>query len=384
MLELKKREIMSGNRAVAEAVKLCNVKVIAAYPITPQTPIVEYIAEFIANGELDAEYIKVESEHSALSACIGASATGVRTFTATSSQGLMYMYEVLFIASGLRLPIVMAVVNRAISAPINIWNDWQDAMVCRDSGWIMFFVENNQEAFDFTILSYKIAEDRNVLLPVMINMDGFILSHTYEPIEIYDKSLVEEFLPKEPDIPHKLDISNPLTLGHLATPEYYMEFKFEQEEALQRSNDVIKNHMKEFNKIFERDYKTVEVLGDGDITIVTMGSLAGSLKYLLNKKRNFKLVNIKQYRPFPKQELLKALEDSKTIGVIEKDVSYGLEGGVLYNEIKSIIQGKLDARVISFITGLGGRDTRIEDLEKMLELCKNPKRNVYWLGLRRI
>ncbi len=384
MLEYKRREILSGNKAVAEAVKLCDVKVIAAYPITPQTPIVEYIAEFIANGELDAEYIKVESEHSALSACIGASAAGVRTFTATSSQGLMYMYEVLFIASGLRLPIVMAVVNRAISAPINIWNDWQDAMVCRDSGWIMMFAENNQEAFDFTILAYKIAEDKNVLLPVMINLDGFVLSHTYEPIEIYEKSYVEKFLPKEPNIPHKLDINNPITLGHLVTPEYYMEFKFEQEEALQRSKEVVKKTIEEFNKIFGRNYSIIETAGDGDIAIVTMGSLASSLKYLLRSGENFKLVSLKLYRPLPKEELIKELKDVKTIAVLEKDVSYGFEGGILYNELKSILYGKTDANIISFITGLGGRDTRVEELKKIIKICENPSKNVYWLGLRRI
>ncbi len=387
------RDIMAGSKAVATAVKLCDVDVVAVYPITPQTPIAEYIAELVANGELKAEYIKVESEHSALSACVGASAAGARTFTATSSQGLALMHEVLFIASGLRLPIVMVNANRALSAPINIWNDQSDAMASRECGWIQIYVETNQEALDSVIMAYKIAENKDILLPVMVNMDGFVLTHTYEPVEIPSKELVEEYLPKyEPLI--SLDPENPVTMGAIADPNYYMELKYSQVKALENSKDVVKKEQEEFYKLFGRKYDLIEKykMENADIILATLGSVSGTIKDVIDKlerEKGYKvgLVRVRLYRPFPKEELLDALKGAEVVGVIEKNVSPGIGGGALFNDIKSALYGKSDAKVIGFVAGLGGRDIPPWDIEKAIEICTLAKKEeveeTYWLGLRR-
>ncbi len=382
------RDIMAGSKAVATAVKLCDVDVVAVYPITPQTPIAEYIAELVANGELKAEYIKVESEHSALSACVGASAAGARTFTATSSQGLALMHEVLFIASGLRLPIVMVNANRALSAPINIWNDQSDSMASRECGWIQFYVETNQEALDSVIMAYKIAENKDVLLPVMINMDGFVLTHTYEPVVVPDKEVVDEYLPKyEPLV--SLDPENPVTMGAIADPNYYMEFKYSQVKALEDSKDIIKKEQEEFYKKFERKYDLIEEYKteNADIILVTLGSVAGTIKDVIDKHENVGLVRVRLYRPFPKEELIEALRGAEVVGVIEKNVSPGIGGGALFNDIKSVLYGKSSAKIISFVAGLGGRDIPPWDIEKAIEICRDAKskdvEEVQWLGLRK-
>ncbi len=387
------RDIMAGSKAVATAVKLCDVDVVAVYPITPQTPIAEYIAELVANGELNAEYIKVESEHSALSACVGASATGARTFTATSSQGLALMHEVLFIASGLRLPIVMVNANRALSAPINIWNDQSDAMASRECGWIQFYVETNQEALDSVIMAYKVAENKNVLLPVMINMDGFVLTHTYEPVDIPIKEIVDEYLPKyEPVV--SLDPENPVTIGPIADPDYYMEFKYSQVKALENSKEIIEKEQEEFYRLFGRKYDLIEEYKteNADIVLVTIGSVAGTIKEVIDKLEMEKgyrvgLVRVRLYRPFPREEILRALNGADVVGVIEKNVSPGMGGGALFNDVKSALYGKGDSKIIGFVAGLGGRDIPPWDIEKAIEICREAKsrevEEVHWLGLRR-
>lgn len=383
------RDIVEGSRAVAEAVKLCRAKVISAYPITPQTHIVEYLAEFVANGELDAEFVRVESEHSALSVCVGASATGVRTFTATSSQGLALMFEVLFIASGLRLPIVMVNANRAMSAPISIWNDQSDSTAVRECGWIQVYVETNQEALDSVIQAYKVAE--KVLLPFMVCMDGFVLTHTYEPVDIPDQKLVDDYLP-EYDPPIKLDPENPVTIGPIADPNYYMEFKLVQDEAMKEAERVLKDEDEKFSEIFGRRYGLVEEYrtDDADVVLVTMGSLAGTIKDVVDRMRekgkNVGLVRVRLYRPFPKDEIVRALKDYDVVGVIEKDNCFGFGGGALFHDVRSALYGKSNAKVIGFVAGLGGRDIPYWDIEKAYEICYEARvkevPDVVWIGVR--
>ncbi len=320
----------------------------------------ERLADFVSNKEMDSEYINVESEHSAMSACIGAQAAGVRTFTATCSQGLALMHEVLFIASGLRLPIVMANVNRALSAPISIWNDHSDSIAERDSGWIQLYVESSQEAFDTIIQAYKIAEKS--LLPVMVCLDGYILSHVYEPISTLTQQQVDKFLPNyKPKF--KLDPNNPLTVGPIADPNYYMEFKKEQHEAILNSIKIIKQTNNEFKKLFNRSYGNglIETYNiNAKKLFVAMGSVCGTIKELIDRNKQYGLIKIKCFRPFPKEEL-KRLVKNKELIVIDKNISFGNEGALAI-EIKTI-----SPYVKSVIAGLGGRDITIEGLLKIAE-----------------
>ncbi len=365
------KRFLEGSHAIAEAVKLCRPKVISAYPITPQTHIVERLSEMVANGELDAEYINVESEHSAMAACIGAQATGVRTFTATSSQGLALMWELLYIASGMRLPIVMAVANRALSSPLNIWGDWSDSIGCRDTGWIQLYAKNAQEAFDTIVQAYKISEE--VSLPVMVCIDGFFLSHTSEPVDVPDdvKQFVGEYKPKL-----ELNPENPVTQGAYATPEFYQEFKQAQQQAMDEAIKTIKKVNDLYSKKFGRAY------GNGLIeeynmpakkVIITMGTLAGTIKHMIDNGADIGLLRIKSYRPFPREEIITSLEKAESVGVIEKDISLGF-GGALYGEVKSIIEKP----VTGFIAGLGGRDVRIQDIKNAIEMIG--KKGTYWIG----
>ncbi len=384
-------DVLHGSRAVAEAVKLCDVDVIAAYPITPQTHIVEDLAEFVANGELDAEYVLVESEHSAMSACIGASATGVRTFTATSSQGLALMHEMLFIASGMRLPIVMANANRALSAPINIWNDQQDSMSERDCGWIQLYCETNQETLDTTIQAYRISENKKVLLPSMVCLDGFVLTHTIEPLEIPDKDAVNRFLPEfEPAV--YLDPDDPMTLGAFATPADYIKFRFEQEKAMRNAIEAIEKADREYKKETGRGYGLMEEYNtkDADIIIVSMGSVVGTIKEVIDQLKgeyNVGLLKIKAFRPLPKERIKEVLKNARVVSVVEKDVSIGLGEGGLFSEIKGILYN-LDERpkVLGFIIGLGGRDITQPDIRDIIKLSKKAEKDVvdevHWIGLR--
>ncbi len=379
------KKFLEGSHAVAEAVKLCKPGVISAYPITPQTHIVERLAEFVANGEINAQFVNVESEHSAASVVLGAEAAGVRAFTATSSQGLVLMSEVLFNIAGLRLPLVLVCANRALSSPINIWNDHQDAVALRDSGWIQFFVENNQEVHDFIYQAYKLAENPKIMLPVMINMDGYILTHGMEPVDIPSQTEVDKFLPPY-NPPYKLDVDNPLSMGLLGDPTVYLETRYAIQKTLEDVLKIIPEVGKEFESIFKRkgiDLVEKYKIDDAENVIVAMGSVCGTIKDFVDKKRkeglSLGLLKIITYRPFPKEEIFNSLKDKRNIFVLEKAVSLGNEGP-LYTEIKSLFEGETPC-VSGFIAGLGGRDITFNTLEKMLEVAKKGKVRSYFLDV---
>ncbi|OPY05145.1 MAG: Pyruvate synthase subunit PorA [Syntrophorhabdus sp. PtaB.Bin184] len=359
--------------AAAEAAKLARVEVIAAYPITPQTHIVEHLSEIVANGELDAAYVNVESEHSAMSACVGASATGARTFTSTSAQGMELMHEILFIASAMRFPIVMAAVNRALSSPLSIWGDHSDIMAARDTGWIMLFCENGQEVVDSIILAFKIAEDRRVLLPVMVNLDGFSLSHVIEPIEFPAQEDVDRFLPPYEAL-YTLHPDKPITMGAYGMPELYTEAKYAQEMALRNSKAVVKEVLDEFSTEFGRKYSIVETynIEKADTVFMALGSINENIKTAIdNLKEEGKelgLVAPRLFRPFPAAELYDVLKDKKKIVVLERAMPAGATNGPLFNEIASLaVTHGLNAQLENFILGLGGRDVEPEELMETYE-----------------
>lgn len=379
--------------AVAEAVKQCRVDVIAAYPITPQTHIVEHLSELVANGELDAEYITVESEHSAISACLGSVATGARTFTSTSSQGLALMHEILFIAPALRLPVVMVVANRALSAPISIWNDHGDIMAERDVGWIQTFAENGQEAVDLVYHAFRVAEDRRVMFPVIVNIDGFTLSHMIEPIELPDQEQVDQYLP--PFRPrYKLDPRKPLSMGPVGIPEIYMEAKKAQDEAFKNAYRVIVKAWDEFEKIFGRRYRPIETyrLEDAEVALLIMGSLAETAMTAVDRMREagkrVGLVRIRLWRPFPLKDFVRAVKGLKMLAVIDRALSPGATGGPVGTEVRSALyQVPGRPRVVNFIAGLGGRDVTVEDFEEMADkayfyLKKKPKEPYEMIGVK--
>ena len=377
-------KVISANRAIAEAVKMCKPKVVPVFPITPQTTISEYLAKFVADGDLKAEYIMVESEHSAISAAVGASGTGVRTFTATSSQGLALMHEILFVAAGMRNPIVMGNANRALSAPLSIWNDQQDSISERDSGWMQFFAENAQEALDFVIQAYRISEDKQVLLPSMVCVDGFILTHTVEPVDIPSQEDVDKFLPPYEPIAY-LDPKNPMSLGTFTDPNYYMEARYDMEMAMEGSVEVIKRVNQEFEEIFGRKYDLIEnyKCEDAEIILVAMGSICGTIKAVIDDLRDkgekIGLLKVIAFRPFPKEDIYNAVKDAQRIAVLDKNISMGL-GGVLFNEIKA----KMDVDASGFILGLGGRDVSPQDITDIINKTRNPTDTdkINWIGIK--
>jgi pyruvate ferredoxin oxidoreductase alpha subunit len=365
------KEIDETSMAVAKAAKLCRVRVVPMYPITPQTHQVERIADFINNGEMDAEMIHVESEHSAMAAAIGASATGVRTFTATSSQGLALMNEMLHIASGNRLPIVMANANRALSAPINIWNDHQDSISSRDTGWLQLYVESSQGAFDTVVQAYQIAE--TCLLPVMVCLDGFSLSHVYEPTDIPEQSEVDRFLPAfKPK--WKLDPENPVTIGPISLPDSHMEIKQEQQQDTLKSIKVVKKVHDEFAKQFKRKYGNGLVeeykCKDAKTILICMGSVCGTARVAVDEMRKkgkkVGLLKLRCYRPFPQAEIRKVLKGKKYAAVIDRALSYGLEEGPVCSEIRNAVQCE-KIKLRSYIAGLGGRDVTVERLVRAVK-----------------
>jgi len=378
------KKVMTANRAVSEAVKLAKPKVIPVYPITPQTSISEYLAQFVADGDIDAEYIKVESEHSAISAAVGACGAGVRVFTATSSQGLMLMHEILFAASGMRMPIVMADANRAISAPLSIWNDQQDSIAQRDSGWMQIYAENGQEALDSILIAYKTSENNKVLLPSMVCLDGFILTHTVEPVEIPSQEEVDQFLPEYKPEHAFLNPKIPMSLGTLTDPDYYMEARYQIEEAMENSIEVIEKTNQEFEEIFGRKYDLVEEYKceDAEIIIVAMGSICSTVRVCVDEMRErgekIGLLKIRVYRPFPQEKIQKAVQNAKKVAVLDKNISFGV-GGALYNDIKA----KIDIEAYDFIIGLGGRDITPNYIEEVVEKTKNPEKDVNWIGLKK-
>jgi len=363
---------MEVSLAVSEAVRLARADVIAAYPITPQTHIVEHLAELVANGDLDAEYIPVESEHSAMSACVGASAAGARSFTATAGQGLELMHEVVYIASSMRLPVVMAVTNRALSAPLSVWGDHSDVMAVRDTGWIQIFVENGQEAVDQVLCGFRIGEDRRVLLPVMVHIDGFHLSHMVEPIEFPSQSEVDDFIPPI-DLPYRLDPKKPVTMGDFAPPVVYTEVKWAQEIGLEKSKDVILEVWKEFGARFGRHYRPIETYRcDGcKILLMTMGSFSETAMTTIDRLQangeDIGLFRIRLWRPFPYEELRQTVRDADILIVLDRAISFGGPGGPVASEIKAALY-PLEKRpkVVGFIGGLGGRDISTTDFEAIV------------------
>ncbi|MFH0914733.1 MAG: transketolase C-terminal domain-containing protein [Chloroflexota bacterium] len=363
---------MEVSIAVAEAAMLADTDVVAAYPITPQTHIVEHLAELVADGHLDAQYIPVESEHSAMSACLGASATGARTFTATAGQGLELMHEVLYIASAMQLPVIMAVVNRALSGPLNVWGDHSDVMAVRDTGWIQIFVENGQEAVDNVICAFRIGEDPRVLLPVMVHIDGFHLSHVIEPIELPDKEKVAEFLPPYQH-PLPLDPARPVTMGAFAPPAIYTEVKWAQENNLRKSKSVILELWEKFGRAFGRTYHPVEKYHSegARVLLLTMGSFSETAMTVIDKMRaqgkDVGQIRLRLWRPFPFEELREAVRGAEVLIVLDRALSYGGPGGPVASEVRSALYGQeRRPKIVSFVGGLGGRDITPEGFEQII------------------
>ncbi|RLF45751.1 MAG: pyruvate ferredoxin oxidoreductase [Thermoplasmata archaeon] len=386
-----KKMVITGDYAAAYGALLCDVDVVAAYPITPQTLIVEEFSNFVNDGITDAEFIMVESEHSAMSACIAAQAAGARTFTATASQGLALMHEMLFIASALRLPIVMPVVNRTVAAPIGIWCEHNDSMPQRDTGWIQMSCEDNQEVLDMVIMAYKIGEHKDVLLPVMPCLDAFILSHTVEPVNAPSSDEVADFIGKYE--PHAvLDPDNPMAIGTFTPPEYIQELRYQTHVAMENAKNVIKKVTKEFASKFGREYHgLIEEYrcDDAEVILITVGTVTGTAREVVDdlrqKGKKVGLIKLRFYRPFPAEEIRKIAENVKAIGVYDRAISYG-SGGPLFIETRHALYG-LDLPVLNFLAGLGGRDVMTKDVEKMYEILlkakeEKPAKEIYWIGTR--
>ena len=381
------KRVLTGNFAAAYGASAARVHVIAAYPITPQTTIVEILSEIVANGELKADFVKVESEHSALSACIGAQATGARTFTATSAQGLALMHEMLHWAARGRLPIVMVNVNRAMAPGWSIWADVTDSVAQRDTGWMQVYCENNQEVFDTILMSYKVGENADVLLPTLINLDAFFLSHTSQVVDMYDQKTIDQFIPEyRPEI--KLDIENPCSFGALTSPEYYYEFSYKIHQSQEKAKDVIKQVGNEFKQIFGKKYDLIETYkcDDADLILVDYGTIAGTAKESVDQMREkgVKVGNLKirYLRPFPKENIREILSNMKAVGVIDRAISFGQEGP-FFTELKSAMYG-LDIPLYGFIAGLGGRDVSIKNIESMVEYMQNHDPvDLIWIGVKK-
>lgn len=389
------RERLSGNEAVATAMKQINPDVVAAFPITPSTEIPQYFSTFVANGSVDTEFVAVESEHSAMSACIGAEAAGSRAMTATSANGLSLMWEMIYIASSLRLPIVMNLVNRAVSGPLNIHNDHSDAMGVRDAGWIMLFSENNQEAYDNNLMAHKIAENKDVQLPIMICQDGFITSHSIENIELENDEDVKKFVGEYHPEHYLLNKKEPMAIGPLDLQAYLFEHKAQQGNAMKAAKQVILDVSKEFEKWTGRHYDLFEEykLDDAEIAIVCMNSTAGTTKAIVDKLREqgvkAGLLKIRVYRPFPGEEVAKELSHLKAIAVLDKSDSLNAIGGALFEDVvSSMYVAKQNVPVVNYVYGIGGRDTTEKEIKSvytdLAEIAKDGKvENPYrYLGLR--
>ncbi len=387
------KKVVTGNYAAAYGSMRARVKCVAAYPITPQTFIVEHISEFVNNGEMDCEYVEVESEHSAMSTCISASATGVRTFTATSSQGLALMHELLPIASGMRLPVVMAVVNRAIAAPINIWVEHNDIMPERDSGWIQVFCDNNQEVQDMVMQAFKISEDKRVALPMTVGLDAFILSHTVEPVDLMEQADADKFLPKYIPPGPIIDPEDPNVVGVFTPPEYMMECRWNQDKAMREAPKVIEEVNAAFAKQFGRNHGGMidpYMVDDADVVLVTLGTASSTAHEVVDDMRKegkkVGLIKLRFWRPYPTAQMRKIAEKVKAVGVFDRAVSYGV-AGPSFIEFRNAAYG-LNVPTMNFIGGLGGRDVSLADVrfmyERLLEAAKTGKvrREITWMGTR--
>ena len=378
------RERLSGNEAAATAMKQINPDVVAAFPITPSTEIPQYFSSFVSNGVVDTEFVAVESEHSAMAATIGAEAAGGRAMTATSSNGLSLMWEMIYIASSLRLPIVMSLVNRAVSVPLNIHNDHSDAYGVRDSGWIMLFSENNQEAYDNLIMAHRIAENKNVRLPLMVCQDGFITSHSIENIELIEDDKVKEFVGEYKPEQYLLNKENPIAVGPLDLQSYLFEHKYQQALAMKNAKKVILEVAEDFEKMTGRKYSFFEEyeLEDAEIAIVCMNSTAGTTKFVVDKLREngvkAGLLKVRVFRPFPAEEIAKALSKLKAVAVLDKADSLNACGGALFEDVTSAMYlNKANVPMVNYIYGIGGRDTKANEIEgvynDLIEIAKTGK-----------
>lgn len=373
----------TGNYAAAQAAKLARADVVAVYPITPQTTISEYIASMVQNGEMDAEFLLMESEHSAMSALIGASTIGARTFTATSSHGLALMHEMLMWAVGARTPIVMPVASRSIGGPWNIWGDHQDVICERDTGWLQFFCENNQEILDTILMAYKISEDREVMLPSMVVEDGFVLSHTVERIDIPDQEEVDEYLPKyDPEFP--ADMKNPVRYGGLLTPDIWTEFRYRIAQSHEISRNKLKTAQKEFEEIFGRSYgDAVETYrcDDADAVLIAAGAVAGTAKETADMMRaegkKVGVAKIRVFRPFPSDEIKKIVSSVSSAGVLDRSYTFG-DGGAMFNEVRSAAQEDVNG----YVAGLGGRDVPPKTITKIFNDILENNKKVIWADLK--
>ena len=390
------RERLSGNEATAIAMRQINPDVVAAFPITPSTEIPQYFSTFVANGDVDTEFVAVESEHSAMSATIGAEAAGARAMTATSANGLSLMWEMIYIASSLRLPIVMALVNRAVSGPLNIHNDHSDAMGVRDAGWIMLFSENNQEAYDNMLMAHRIAEHKDVLLPLMVCQDGFITSHSIENIQLENDEDVKKFVGQYKPEHYLLNRDEPIAVGPLDLQAYLFEHKAQQAEAMKKAKEVIKEVSKEFAEWTGRKYEFFEKykLDDAEIAIVCMNSTAGTTKAVVDRLREqgvkAGLLKIRMYRPFPAEEVAEVLSHLKAVAVLDKADSLNPAGGALFEDVTSAMYvNKKQVPMVNYVYGIGGRDTTEKQLESVYtDLSKIAKTGEIgepyrYLGLRR-
>jgi pyruvate ferredoxin oxidoreductase alpha subunit len=377
------RKMIEGSRAVAEAVGLCRPDVISAYPITPQTHIVEDLSQMVADGDIDAEYVRVESEHSAASVCLGAVAAGSRAYSATTSQGLMLMAEVLYNIAGMRLPLVITGVNRALSAPLSIWNDQQDTMALRDSGWLQLYAENSQEVLDMHIQAYKISEDERVLLPVMVCMDGFVLTHTYESVDVPTQEEVDAFLPTYDPL-YKLDPKDPYTLGAYAGPELYQEMRYELQQDALASKAVVKEVARDFQAAFGRwtgDVVESYRCEDAETIFVGLGTVVGTMKDWADRQRGqgdkVGVLKLRCFRPFPLEELREGLSGARQVVVLEKAVGVGAYG-IVAAEIRAALYGQPKTPPVSCaITGLGGRDVTFAALDEALKRARAGEANFF-------
>ncbi|MCI9178114.1 MAG: pyruvate ferredoxin oxidoreductase [Clostridia bacterium] len=390
------RERLSGNEAAAIAMKQINPDVVAAFPITPSTEIPQYFSTFVSNGSVDTEFVAVESEHSAMSACVGAEAAGARAMTATSANGLSYMWEMIYIASSLRLPIVMSLVNRAVSGPLNIHNDHSDAMGVRDAGWIMLFSENNQEAYDNLIMAHRIAEHKDVLLPLMVCQDGFITSHSIENIELIEDNKVKEFVGTYKPEHYLLNDKEPIAIGPLDVQSYLFEHKYQQAESMRAAKQVIADVAADFEKMTGRKYSFFEEyqMEDAEIAVVCMNSTAGTTKTVVDELRQkgikAGMVKIRVFRPFPAEELAKSLGNLRALAVMDKADSLNAAGGALFEDVVSgMYTAKKQVPTVNYVYGIGGRDTTVKDIYEVYDYLQtvvktgeidNPYR---YVGLRK-
>lgn len=381
------KKFLSGDEAFAEGVRLAKPQVISAYPITPQTIVVERLSEMVEDGSLKSEFIHVESEHSALSCAIGASAVGARAFTATSSQGLLYMAECLTYAAGGRFPIVMMNANRSTALPWNIYGDQRDSVSQLDSGWIQVYAENAQEGLDLALMSYYIAEHKDVSTPLMVNLDGFILTHTYETVDVPTQEQADAFLPAY-ETENKLDIDVPKNLAFSAGPEHNYIFKYKEHQALLRAKSIIAEAEKKFAEIFGRQYGGLletYLTDDADYILITLGSIAGLCReiadYLRSEGKKVGVVRLRYIRPFPTEELAAAVKNAKVVGILEKDISFGNEGTIFTNVNSSLFRSGINIPAYNFIGGLGGKNISHEDISEIFDRIENGAETVNFIGI---